>query len=496
MRFTHGLLPLLLLTATSLVAAPSSPAADTPPSSPRLTAFSPANAYSNTAAFYALGPKPAASPAAQAAARHILDQLRTFGITNASLDSFESPSPSGLQTFCNVLATIPAAPSAPSPAPLLLLGAHYDTKIGISDQFSGANDSASGVGALLEIARVIALHPLRHEVRLAFFDGEEAAIAYAPNDGFHGSQHLAATMLKNEEIPRLSAMILLDMIGDASFSLTLPANTDHDLRKLALAAATDEDCRSAVSLLPYGMSDDHIAFQQLKVPAIDLIDFEFGSAPGKNDYWHTPADTLDKISPDSLEKSSKIALRIAEALDARLPAPAPADSSGFVRPFLKTGLYAIAILLLLLGILGCLIPALPGPPLAYAALLVLQCHPSHPYSLTFLIISGLLTVIVTIADMIAPSWLTKKAGGSRWGTWGSFLGFLVGLIFFPPFGFLIGCLLGAFLGEILASHLSKSAKKSAPVLSALAAFAGFLLGTGLKLLLCLYFCLQSLHFWH
>lgn len=491
-RFPHGLLFLLFLTATSLVAAVSSAA----PSSPRLSAFSAPNAYSNTAAFYAIGPKPAASEAARTAAQHILDQLCAAGVTNTALDSFESPTPSGTQTFCNVLATIPSVLITTNAPPLLLLGAHYDTKIGISDDFAGANDSASGVGALLEIARVLAAHPLRHEVRLAFFDGEEAAIAYGPNDGFHGSQHLAAKMLENGEIPRLSAMILLDMIGDASFSLTLPANTDHDLRKLALAAASDEDCRTAVSLLPYGMSDDHIAFQQLKVPAIDLIDFEFGSAPGKNDYWHTPNDTLDKISADSLEKSSKIALRIAEALDARLPAPAPSEASGFVRPFLKTGLYAIALLLLLLGLLGCLIPALPGPPLAYAALLVLQCHPSHPFSVSFLIVSGILTVIVTVVDMIAPSWLTKKAGGTRFGTWGSFLGFLLGLFFLPPpFGFLIGCLLGAFLGEILASQLSKNATETHPFRATLAAFAGFLAGTGLKLVLCLFFLLQSLQFW-
>jgi len=449
--------------------------------SPRLDAFSGAAALSNAAAFYRLGPKPAATPQAAVAAEHIQAALHSVGVADVTLDDFAHPTRDGEKTFRNVLAAIPSA-DGNKDAPILLFCAHYDTKIGISDDFAGANDSASGVGALIELARVIVSDPLRHEVRFAFFDGEEAAVEYAPNDGFHGSQHLAKQLLDNGDSKRLAAMILLDMIGDASFSLTLPANTDRDLLQKALAAAEAEGIRSSVSLLPYPIGDDHLAFQSIHVPAIDLIDFAYGSAPRLNDYWHTPADTLDKLSADSLAYASRIALRIAEDLDAQLPPAENPAPSRFSNALWTIGLGIIALLLLLLALVGCIIPALPGPPLAYAALLVLQCHPSHPFSLGFLVTTGLLVVAVSIADTLAAPWLARKTGGSKLGAWGSLLGLLVGLFFFPPFGFLLGCLLGAFAGELLSG-----AKTGKAFGAALAAFAGFLLGTGLKLLLCGYF---------
>ena len=448
--------------------------------SPRLDAFSGAAALSNAAAFYRLGPKPAASPQSAAAAEHICAALQAAGVPDATLDDFPHPTRDGEKTFRNVLASIPPAGGATN-APILLFAAHYDTKIGISDDFAGANDSASGVGALLELARVIASDPLRHEVRLAFFDGEEAAIEYAPNDGFHGSQHLAAQLLENGDSKRLDAMILLDMVGDASFSLTLPSNVDRDLLQKALSAAEAEGIRPSVTLLPYPIGDDHLAFQAIHVPAIDLIDFAYGSAPRLNDYWHTPADTLDKLSPDSLAFASRIALRIAEDLDAQLPPAAPPPTGRFTTALWTIGLGAVALLLLLLGLVGCIIPALPGPPLAYAALLVLQCHPSHPFSLGFLVTTGLLVVAVSVADTLAAPWLARKTGGSKLGAWGSLAGLLVGLFLFPPFGFLLGCLFGAFAGELLSG-----AKTGKAFGAALAAFVGFLLGTGLKLLLCGY----------
>lgn len=508
--------------------------------SPRLAAVSASEAYAQVAAFYQLGPKPAATPQAAAAAQVIADALHAVGVTNVLLNVFDSPTPVGTRQFCNVLATIPAAAPAPDSPPLLLLGAHYDTKVGIADDFAGANDSASGVGALLELARVLAAHPLRHEVRMAFFDGEEAAIEYGPNDGFHGSMHLAAQMHAAQEVPRLSAMILLDMVGDASLSLTLPANTDVTLRRLALDAATAQGCRPAIRLVPYTMGDDHVAFQRLGVPAIDFIDFEYGSAPRLNDYWHTSADTLDKLSADSLGTVIGLVLRLAEELDAQLPPAAAetADSAPDSAPLLATWLFTLALLLLLLGLIGCVLPALPGPPLAYAALLVLQLHPSRPYSTSFLVFAAVLTLIVTLVDIFAPSWLTKQFGGSRLATWGSLIGFLVGLFCFPPFGFLIGGLGGAFLGELLAGSMAGGhssprlpspstppaiplttssrvpvppspppipAAQAAPAASAfptahpfraaLAAFGGFLLGTGFKLLLCLYFIYEACLFW-
>ena len=191
----------------------------------------------------------------------------------------------------------------------MLIGAHYDTKVGI-DGFVGANDSGSGAGLMIELARALqqtAPHPV--EIRFAFFDGEEARVDYSPADGFHGSRHLAETMAADGSLTNVAAMILLDMIGDRDLSVTIPRNGAPWLLTLAFEAAHAEGVRQYFQLLPYAVGDDHEAFIARGVPAIDLIDFLYGSAPGKNDYWHTAQDTMDKVSAESLDAVGRVVLR-------------------------------------------------------------------------------------------------------------------------------------------------------------------------------------------
>jgi uncharacterized protein len=138
----------------------------------------------------------------------------------------------------------------------------------------------------------------------------------------------------------------------------------------------------------------------------------------------------------------------------------------------------VAGLLMLTGILGCFLPFLPGPPLSFGALLILQLREVPPFTTQFLVICGLITLAITLLDYFIPIWGTKKFGGSSYGVWGCTLGLLAGF-FFGPVGIIVGPFAGAFIGEMIATKDSSKALRSA-----LGSFLGFLAGTLLKVVAC------------
>lgn len=144
---------------------------------------------------------------------------------------------------------------------------------------------------------------------------------------------------------------------------------------------------------------------------------------------------------------------------------------------MDTFLIITAIILLLAGIAGCIVPFLPGPPLAYGSLILLQLTSRKPFSEEFLVIWALVTLAVVLADYYIPIWGTKKFGGTKAGVWGATLGLLAGLFFFPPIGIIAGPFLGAFLGELI----NNSRDSSKAFRSALGSFIGFVAGTLMKL---------------
>jgi uncharacterized protein YqgC (DUF456 family) len=139
-------------------------------------------------------------------------------------------------------------------------------------------------------------------------------------------------------------------------------------------------------------------------------------------------------------------------------------------------LIGFGTILMITGILGCVLPLLPGPPLNYMGLLLLHFTAGYEFSTRFLVIWGIVTIVVYILDFIIPVWGTKKFGGSKRGVWGSVIGLVAGMFFFPPFGIIIGPFAGAVIGELTTGKDSKSALKSG-----FGSFVGFLTGTILKL---------------
>jgi hypothetical protein len=141
-------------------------------------------------------------------------------------------------------------------------------------------------------------------------------------------------------------------------------------------------------------------------------------------------------------------------------------------------LFILASLCMLIGIIGCIVPGLPGVPVAYVGLWIAQATDKIDFSWQFLLIWGIVTVVVSILDYIVPAWGTKKYGGTKYGVWGSTIGVIVGL-FFGAVGVIIGPLVGAVLGELISGKQFNEALRAG-----WGSFIGILAGTVLKLVCC------------
>ena len=283
----------------------------TPAQAPRLVfkAEHGIQALSNVTAFVqTCTPRDAMTPGAERAAQWLKEKLIADGLKNATLDTFTDKTPLGEATFHNVEAVIPGQ----TPRTILLLS-HFDTKSGISPLFQGANDGGSSTGLLLELARLIAASGTpRYTIQIAFLDGEECKINFDAQDGLHGSRRLAKKMKREKR--DLAAVILMDMIGDRDLHIQLPHNGAGALRACALRAADATGDRNHIALYDGVILGDHQPFLDAGFPAVDLIDFAFGDAPGKNNYWHTVSDTLDKLSVESLAITGRIVLEMINQL--------------------------------------------------------------------------------------------------------------------------------------------------------------------------------------
>lgn len=120
----------------------------------------------------------------------------------------------------------------------------------------------------------------------------------------------------------------------------------------------------------------------------------------------------------------------------------------------------IAALSVIAGVAGSFLPILPGTPVTYCGLLILQLT-TQPFSTTFMIVWALIVASIMVLDNVIPAYGTKKFGGSAYGIWGSILGLIIGIFFFPPFGMIVGPLGGAFVGELIGGETSDRALQSA-----------------------------------
>jgi len=230
---------------------------------------------------------------------YIIEQLKSAGWTVARSE-FSDQTPRGKVAFVNLIARF--GTSEKKEAAQFLLCSHYDTKTFDTIRFVGANDGGSSTGLLIEMARVLALSPaLAAKIELLFLDGEEAFENFTATDGLYGSRHFAQELCDSGKAKSVRGGILFDMIGDKSLDVTLPSDSPADLTRNIFAAADALGQRAHFTYLDRGMTDDHTPLNEIGIPVIDLIDFDFPP-------WHTAGDTLDKISAESLEIVGRVAL--------------------------------------------------------------------------------------------------------------------------------------------------------------------------------------------
>jgi hypothetical protein len=251
----------------------------------------------------AFGPRPSGSPELIQARKAIEAGLQANGWV-VEEQPFTGETPRGPIAFVNVIARHAGPDGRPPTAttPRAIVCSHYDTKRFSTIKFVGASDGASSTGALIELSRVLALDTaLATQIELVFFDGEEAVQQFTDTDGLYGSRHYASALAEAHRARQYKFAVLWDMIGDKDLTITLPPDSPPELARGIFAAADALHLRQHFSYLNRGLLDDHVPLNQHGIPAIDLIDFDYP-------VWHTADDTLDQLSPDSLQKVGAVTL--------------------------------------------------------------------------------------------------------------------------------------------------------------------------------------------
>ena len=301
------------LLALFVAAAPLLKSCTSGAAAPAPVPFDADRAWQHLERLVGFGPRPAKTEALETTRQYLSDELRSYGLEPVRED-FVADTPIGEVPMANVYADVPAA----SPdAPRVVLCTHFDTKI-LPFEFVGANDGGSGTAVLLELARVLAAGPPRDVAyRVLFLDGEESIRhEWVDPDNTYGSRYHTEQLLKSGESNRVAACVLLDMVGDRDLKLNTEMYSDRDLRRIFFDAARDNGLGEYVGGRRELVRDDHLPFQWIGVPSVNLIDFEYGPEGGDlREWWHTAEDTLDKCSRESLGVVGRIVLHGLPALE-------------------------------------------------------------------------------------------------------------------------------------------------------------------------------------
>lgn len=270
------------------------------PFPPPSASFEAETAYRHALALCALGPRPSGSAAYAAQVDYIERVLSSAG-WSVTRDRFTPPPPAPPTLRMINLRARRGEDAAPRP---ILLSCHIDTKR--LEGFIGADDGASGAGVLLELARALAQQPeLAAQIELIFLDGEEAfAPSMTARDGLYGSRYDVARRGKGE-LP--SFQINLDMVGgrDTRIAVSAPDSSDAMLRRYARAIAAAGLPPQRWSLTERSYLDDHRPYIEAGVDSLNLIADFSGS-----DWWHTPRDTAERLSPRLMGECARLLLQL------------------------------------------------------------------------------------------------------------------------------------------------------------------------------------------
>jgi Zn-dependent M28 family amino/carboxypeptidase len=264
----------------------------------------------------AFGPRPIGSANHKKVEDYILAHLKGDEIEN---DTFTAVTPEGKFPVRNIIAKFSGAKDG-----IILIASHYDTNYPLRNtSYIGANDGASSSALLLELANELRGKKRDgYSVWLVWDDAEEAVKDWSDADSLYGIRHLAEKWEADGTLKKVKAFLLADMIGDSDLNIERDSNSTPWLEDVVYEAATRLGYQSHFFARTLQVSDDHLPFVKRGVPCADLIDFDYGY----NDvFWHTTQDTVDKLSPKSLEIVGSTILETAGILDKMQPLPPKAD---------------------------------------------------------------------------------------------------------------------------------------------------------------------------
>jgi len=256
----------------------------------------------------AFGPRPIASANHKKLEDYIVAHLKGDQIED---DAFVADTPEGKFPVRNIIAKYPGTKDG-----IIVIAGHYDTNYPLRNTaYVGANDGGSSTAVLLEFANQLRGKKREgYSVWLVWTDGEEAVKTWTATDSLYGTRHLAAKWQKDDTLKKIKAFLLADMIADADLNVERELNSTPWLEDLVLQAATNLGYQSHFFARQAAIEDDHLPFVRLGVPSADFIDLDYGYA---NVFHHTPQDTIDKLSPKSMEIVGTVILESVRLLDAK-----------------------------------------------------------------------------------------------------------------------------------------------------------------------------------
>jgi glutaminyl-peptide cyclotransferase len=231
---------------------------------------------------------------------------------NLITDNFSAHTPIGQLSMTNYIVKFPGKKDG-----IIVLATHYETNYPLKDiNFFGANDGACTTALLIALGQYYREHPPQgYSVWLVFDDGEEAIKEWSSSDSLYGTRHLAAKWSGDGTISHIKAFIVADMIGWKSMNITKESNSTPWLLDLLAKSGKDTGHVSYLFRDSQAIEDDHLPFKQRSVPVLDIIDYQYGTAQNPEAFHHTEKDTIDKISPASLQVSADLFLDVVKLID-------------------------------------------------------------------------------------------------------------------------------------------------------------------------------------
>jgi glutaminyl-peptide cyclotransferase len=300
--------------AASSASAASASAANTdasnlPPDSSPAPAFNSNRAMQYVKEIVALGPRPIGSESHKKVENYVLAHLKGDDVEQ---DAFDVHPTEGTFPVRNIIAKFPGTRDG-----IIVIASHYDTNWPLRNtSYIGANDGASSSALLLEIANQLRGKKLEgYSVWLLWDDAEESMkLPWDDPESLYGVRHLAQKWQDEGTLKKIKAFILEDMIGDADLNIEHEAYSTPWLEDLVGQASTRVGYQSHFFARDIPVDDDHLPFLQRGVPAVDLIDLNYGY---NNVFHHTTDDTVDKLSPKSLEIVGTVTLETVLLLNQR-----------------------------------------------------------------------------------------------------------------------------------------------------------------------------------